>query len=482
MSRRKLVNRFAAVAALGLLVLLGSARSLHAASAPAASAGRAAYPLHVSANKRYLVDRNGTPFLIVGDSPQGMMARLTLKQADAYFADREEHGFNTAGWIDVICAGGDCEWNKTAETVNGIRPFTGFVHGGTDYEHYDLSKPNEAYFKRLDTVVKFAAKHGIFVFLNPDATNGWIPTLRNNGIPAAYAYGQYLGRRYRQYNNVAWLNGVDYFTWKDPKNDPFVMAVARGIKSEAPNQLQTLEIAPSPDAGSSLKDHKWASIISLNGTYTYSPSYMQMLTSYNMQPTMPTFQLESRYEFEPLGKPNDPNYGSLRVLRLQEYWTMLSGGKGVFYGNHYIWTFDPGWQQHFDTPGVTGLMIWKRFFTSLPWQNLVPDQARKIVTSGLGVYGTYKTPISKGDFCTAAATPGGRYVVAYMPTVRTITVNMAALSGPAIARWFDPTDGAYTQAASGRIANKGEHSFTPPGKNHAGDGDWVLLLEASPER
>ena len=46
------------------------------------------YPLKVSANKRYLVDQNNKPFLIVGDTPQGLIYRLTEKQADDYFADR----------------------------------------------------------------------------------------------------------------------------------------------------------------------------------------------------------------------------------------------------------------------------------------------------------------------------------------------------------------------------------------------------------
>src|SRR5208283_5223946 len=66
-----------------------------------------AFPLQLSANHRYLVDQNNLPFLMVGDSPQGLMGRLTEKQIDEYFADREAHGFNTAGWIDVACAGQD---------------------------------------------------------------------------------------------------------------------------------------------------------------------------------------------------------------------------------------------------------------------------------------------------------------------------------------------------------------------------------------
>ena len=170
-----------------------------AGMAPAQSSGvsMAAYPLKLSANHRYLVDRKGKPFLIVGDSPQDMMSRLTEKEVDSYFADRQAHGFNTMGWIDVTCAGKDSPDNKDSRTVDGILPFTGFVPGGTSYEYYDLSKPNEAYFARLDHIVMLAKKHGILVFLNPMETNGWLPTLRNNGLTSAYSFGQYLGNRYK---------------------------------------------------------------------------------------------------------------------------------------------------------------------------------------------------------------------------------------------------------------------------------------------
>jgi hypothetical protein len=69
-----------------------------------------------------------------------------------------------------------------------------------------------------------------------------------------------------------------------------------------------------------------------------------------------------------------------------------------------------------------------------------------------------------------------------MPTVRMITVNMASLKSPAAAKWFDPTNGAYIPVAAAPLTNSGSRQFTPPGKNHDGDGDWVLLLEASVSR
>ena len=146
------------------LALLPVVSWAQASATPNRAYIRPAYPLKVSANHRYLVDQNNMPFLIVGDSPQDLMSQLTEEEADSYFADRQAHGFNTMGWIDVTCAGPDSPDNKDSRTVDGILPFTGYVAGGTDYEHYDLTKPNEAYFTRLDHMVMLAEKHGILVF------------------------------------------------------------------------------------------------------------------------------------------------------------------------------------------------------------------------------------------------------------------------------------------------------------------------------
>jgi hypothetical protein len=436
-----------------------------------------AFPLRISENHRHLVDRNGKPFLIVGDTPQGLMGRLTEAEAESYFADREAHGFNTLGWIDVECAGNDYKTNTDATTPDGIRPFTGYVAGGTDYTHYDLSKPNEAYFARLDHMIELASKHHLAVFLDPIETVGWLATLHNNGRKVAFAYGQYLGNRYRKFENLSWLSGNDFNTWTLPDDDNLVQAVAKGIRSVSPEQLQTVELHIR--TSSSFDDPRWVPLLELNGTYTYSPTYIQMLHSYNQRPVAPTFLMEGHYELNPeiLGDP--PDYPTLILFRKQAYWTMLSGGTGQFYGNGYSWSFKDGWQSHIDTPGVEQIRYWKAFFNTIRWQDLVPDQDHSVVTAGFGSFGNVMTRISESDYATVSRTADGSAVVAYIPTPRAITVNMASLSGPVSARWFDPSNGMFQQIAGTPLANKGAHQFIPPGKNHDGDPDWVLLLERS---
>jgi len=71
-------------------------------------------------------------------------------------------------------------------------------------------------------------------------------------------------------------------------------------------------------------------------------------------------------------------------------------------------------------------------------------------------------------------------VMAYTPVVQQFTVDMTKLSGLATARWYDPSNGTYTNVDGSPLSNNGMQDFTPPGNNNDGDGDWVLVLETQP--
>ena len=72
-------------------------------------------------------------------------------------------------------------------------------------------------------------------------------------------------------------------------------------------------------------------------------------------------------------------------------------------------------------------------------------------------------------------------MLAYLPSARTVTVDLAQLSGPhVVARWYDPTTGTYTALAGSPFPASGSHDFPPAGANSDGFGDWVLVLESAP--
>ena len=207
-------------------------------------------PLHVDPTGRYLLDQNGRPFLITGDSPQALIGNLTASDAALYFSTRKAQGFNTV-WINLLC-NSYTGCRQDGETWDGIPPFT--TPG-------DLSTPNEAYFSRVDQMIQLAAQYGFVVLLDPIETGGWLNTLIANGAAQDRAYGQYLGRRYAGFSNVIWLSGNDY-TW-NATDDAYVMAVAQGIRDTDPSALQTVEFNELGSPVGSLDDPTWAPLIEL---------------------------------------------------------------------------------------------------------------------------------------------------------------------------------------------------------------------------
>ena len=449
-----------------------------------------AFPLGVSANRRYLVDKKNIPFLIVGDAPQTLITNLSKAETAVYFANRKEYGINSL-WINLLCNTSDgC--NKDGKTFDGVSPF--LIAG-------DLSTPNPEYFQRADDLIRMADESGLLIILDPIETSSWLAMLRANGSQKAFAYGQYLGTRYKNFANIIWMHGNDFQTWRNGEDDRLVQAVAKGIRSTDPYHLHTVEL-DYPTSGS-LDDPSWAPLIELDAAYTYFPTYAQVLTEYNRSDFKPVFMVEGYYEFEHTDETGGG--GSTSNLRRQEYWSMLSGAAGQLYGSEYSWRLENGWQGNLDTPGARQLRYMRDFFVSRKWYDLIPDQNHTLVTEDYdrvsGLIGGLTAYFGQGEgftqrtfgrirrrtgfgsldtntYVTAARTSDGTLAVAYLPAARPITIDLSKMAGPATVRWYDPTNGAYVDGAAAELLNSGERRLTPPGRNSAGDEDWVLLLEA----
>lgn len=432
--------------------------------------------LKKNANNRHLVDQNNVPFLIAGDAPQAITVNVSTNDADMYFANRKLRGFNSV-WINLLCNDGTAG-RPDGSTYDGILPFTGYLPGHAgDPNYYDLAKTNSVFFARCDWMITQATKYGLVVFLDPIETIGWLRNdgsngvLLNNGTNACRAYGQFLGNRYKGITNIVWMSGNDFETFFNPTHDAVVTAVAKGIKDTDANHIHTVSfVGPS----GSLDGTNWVPIISLNASYTYyDPTYAQVLKDYNRANFLPVFHVEGAYEFE--GSP----VTTAHIVRRQEYWALLSGAAGQLYGNHYTWTFESPWQNFLDSPGALQMAHLNALFEPRVWFNLVPDQNHTVVTAGYGTF-TNAGYVGSSDYATAARTDNGKLVMVYMPTQRTITVDMTKLAAPAHTRWYDPSSGVYRNIAGSPFSNTGTRNFTPPGNNNEGTGDWVLVLETEP--
>lgn len=473
MTSSKSAKRFVNwTAALMIAAGLGASPAVGGAGAPAAtSTPGPAYPLKVAPGGRYLVDQKGKPFLIAGESPQALMVNLSEEDAKLFFANRRSHGFN-AVWINLLCRSGT-GGRPDGSTYDGIKPFT---------MADDLATPNEAYFARCDRMIELAAAEGLLVILDPCETIDHLKVMSANGPGKCRAFGNYLGQRYGKFDNLLWMSGNDFQTWKDEKHDAVVLAVAKGIKEKDPRHLHTIEL--NYLVSGSLDDERWKPVIDLSSAYTYYPPYAQVQKDYNRAGRasgsggMPVFMVESDYEFEQNSTP--------AILRREEYWSILAGAAGQLYGNGYTWPFKEGWKQKLDTPGAVQMAYVKALFEPRAWQDLVPDQKHEVVTDGYGTFDSSTTPgncyVMSSDYVTAGRTPDGKLVMAYLPSRRTVKVDMSKVAGPVTARWYDPSRGTYAAIEGSPLLNRDKRAFTPPGNNADGDGDWVLVLETQGAR
>lgn len=425
-----------------------------------AGAALPAFPLKPSENNRYLVDQNNVPFLMVGDAPQAMVGNLSVAEAKFFIENRAKYGIN-ALWVNLLCDSYTA-CNSDGTTFDGMQPFT--TPG-------DLSTPNPTYFDRAAKMLKAAAANGMVVLLDPIETGGWLGVLDDNGIAKARKYGEFLGKRFKNIPNIIWMSGNDFQNWRDDGQNALVLAVAKGILAKDANHIHTIELDYYVSA--SMEDHSWQPILGLDAVYTYRPTYAQELSEYKRTDFRPTFLVEANYEFEHNGGTDG---GTTQNLRRQEYWTALSGTTGQLYGSAYSWRLQGDWADNLDTIGILQLSYMNDLFKTRNWFDLVPDRDHHVLTKGFGKF-SKSDPIPDDTYATAAITSDGTLAMAYLPDVRTVTIDASQISSAFTARWFDPTDATF--ADIGSFANTGTQQFTPPGNNHDGDGDWLLLLETN---
>jgi hypothetical protein len=407
--------------------------------------------LSPSANKRYLVDQNGTPFLLQGDAAWSLIVALPDADVEQYLKNRREKGFNTI-LVNLI----EHKFSpKPPLDEAGDVPFT--TPG-------DLSTPNEKYFTHADWVIHKAGENGIQVLLAPiylgakGTDEGWVEELRKLEPEKCLAYGRYLGKRYKDFDNIIWVMGGDR---RPSEVIQKIDLVALGIREFDQRHLFT---AHSAHDYSAVEDFGGGGWLTVNATYAHELPYEKLFEDYNRAPVMPFFLIETTYEGE--------HNASEVQIRRQAYWAVLCGGFGHVMGNNPIWHFEGptlypasgSWQQAMDLPGSVGMMYWGRLFRSRAWYDLVPDQNHEVVTGGLGEF--------RGlDYLAAGRTTDGSTVIAYMPTKRTITVDMNKVSGShAVGWWFNPRNGQA--AAAGTFPTSGTRELTPPA-----EGDWVLVLD-----
>jgi hypothetical protein len=244
--------------------------------------------LRVSANKRFLVKEDGSPFFYLADTGWELIHRLTKNEAYTYLSNRASKGFTV---IQCVLLG----------EINGLTEPN--AAGDLALTDMDPSKPNEAYFKHVDAIVDLATDMGLYLALLP-TWGSWVMKENHPLFPShqiftkenARVYGRFVGNRYKAKKNIIWVLGGD----RNPTGYEAVWeAMAAGLK-EGDGGSHLMTYHPTGNWSSSVYWQKapWLDFNMLQSGHAtrFVNSYDFIRHDYNQLPVKPTFDAETNYE------------------------------------------------------------------------------------------------------------------------------------------------------------------------------------------
>lgn len=422
--------------------------------------------LKVSDNKHFLQFADGTPFFWLGDTAWELFHRLTKEETETYLENRRAKGFTVIQAVVIAELGGLRVPNR---------------EGNLPLVNEDPARPNEAYFLHVDWVIKKAAEKGMFIGLLPTwgnkveaGANAKEPEIFNP--QNAFAYGQWIANRYKDYRNIIWINGGD----RMPEGNYFAVwdALGKGIKSIDKNHLMTYH-APGPYSSSQwFHEATWLDFNMLQTGHcerSYSVYKNRLVADYQRKPTKPTLDGEPRYEDHPVcWNPNVMGWFDEEDVRNAAYWSLFSGAFGHTYGCHAIWQFyttdkEPmgavrnTWQADLDLPGAFSMLHVRRLMESRPFLSRVPAQDMIVSKQW-------------SETTQVVATRGDGYAFIYFPTDIEATIDLDKLNFKTVkAWWYDPRTGEAN--ALEKVAQKGKLTIKAPSLKWMRGNENILVLD-----
>lgn len=434
--------------------------------------------LQVSPNGRFLRHEDGTPFFWLADTVWLLLTRLTLAEAEEYFADRRSKGF-TVAQVMVI-------HSLDSTTLDGRLPFLDgdLTRPDTRPADAEAGLPGPSFWEHLDAVLALAQRWGMYLALVPI----WGSNVKHGRYPAeaVATYAGWLARRYRDQPNVVWLNGGDIH---GTTRMDLWQQVGSALRSNDPTSLITFHPFGRCQSSTWFHDAPWLDFNMIQSghrdydqvwdddpaTWKGPDSWRYVEQDYQRYPAKPTIDGEPCYEDLPRGL-HDPVHGywGREDSRRYAYWAVFAGAAGHTYGhNAVIQVHKPGyppaygvtmtWREGLAAPGSADLQHLANLLLAYPYEERIPDQTVVVGDPGF-----------RQD--RVLVTRGRTYLFAYRFTGRPYQLRGGVLDGERLRmRWMDPATGAFTQPTV--VPNTEVMSFVPP-VGRQGNTDMVLVLDA----
>ena len=424
-------------------------------------------PIRVADDRRHFAHADGTPFFWLGDTWwMGLVKRLQWpEEFQQLTADRRDKGFT----VIQIVAGLYPDMPAFDER--------GLGDAGQPWEKlYARIRPE--YFDAADRRIQHLVEQG----LTPCILGCWGYHLPWLGTEKMKQHWRYLIARWGALPVVWCAAGEQAMPWYNSGSKEAEIQFLRREWTEVIRSMRATDpfhrlitTHPRSNARDEILDPTLLDF-EMQQTGHGAPTEehaARAFQAWNRPPVMPVLSGEARYEALEI-KP------MLHAKEAREaFWAHLlnSGCAGHTYGVNGVWQVNlpdqrfgksptghdwggTPWKEAMSLPGSTQLAHAKKFLLTLPWPQLAPTT------------NTFTGATS------AAIAANGRCALAFAAKGQAVSANLAKLSGPVTARWFDPTSGESKTIVGTPFPNTGTREFTPSGKNAAGENDWVLVLEA----
>jgi hypothetical protein len=422
-------------------------------------------PIKVSPNGRYFVDREGKPFFWLGDTAWPLLSNYSESQAEGYLRNRGAKGFTVIQCVIAWVLGSG--YGEEPEVPPQTDAPRANVFGERPWLNDNPAKPNEAYFKHVDELVKFADQQGLVLAMLPTwgqfVNDSHLLNLQN-----ARAYGRWLGRRYKDAPNVIWVNGGDRVpgSYADVYRE-----LARGLREgDSGAHLITYHPCGWHSSSQFFDQEDWLDFNMIQTWTEWAKIYPAVTTDVELTPAKPVVLGEPAYE-------NGPEYpqGPITplIVRREAWWAVMAGGFFT-YGQNQLWRMGKGWDKTFDTPGAAQVARMKSILSAYHWWELTPDQC--LIDSGVG---------SERTLNAAMRTRQSDFGIVYLSGQCRVFIRLdRILTKNVQATWINPATGERRDAGTYATGNLTGATFPPTTVHYFSTPDFwedaVLVLEGKP--